>query len=82
MDATPDRYPEAPAVAGDLARVLTVLARTDGTGADREGSGRSSGFLVRLAEREKLSTILTIDHDDFETYRIGSKTRFRIAPAR
>ncbi len=38
--------------------------------------------LVRVAEREALSTILTIDHDDFETYRIGRKTRFRIAPDR
>lgn len=38
--------------------------------------------LVRLAERESLSTILTIDHDDFETYRIGKRKRFRILPAR
>ncbi len=38
--------------------------------------------LVRVAEREALPTILTIDHDDFETYRIGRKTRFRIAPDR
>jgi predicted nucleic acid-binding protein len=38
--------------------------------------------LVRLAERESLSTILTIDHDDFETYRIGARKRFRILPAR
>ena len=38
--------------------------------------------LVRVAEREKLSTILTIDHDDFETYRIGKRTRFRILPSR
>ena len=38
--------------------------------------------LVRVAEREALSTILTIDHDDFETYRIGRKKRFRIVPAR
>jgi len=38
--------------------------------------------LVRVAEREAVSTILTIDHNDFETYRIGKRTRFRIAPAR
>jgi predicted nucleic acid-binding protein len=38
--------------------------------------------LVRLAERESLSTIFTIDHDDFETYRIGAKSRFRILPPR
>jgi predicted nucleic acid-binding protein len=38
--------------------------------------------LVRLAEREALTTILTVDHDDFETYRIGAKKRFRIVPSR
>jgi predicted nucleic acid-binding protein len=36
--------------------------------------------LVHLANRESLSTIFTIDHDDFETYRIGSKRRFQIVP--
>jgi predicted nucleic acid-binding protein len=38
--------------------------------------------LVHLAERESLSTVFTIDHDDFETYRIGGRKRFRILPAR
>jgi predicted nucleic acid-binding protein len=38
--------------------------------------------LVRLAERERLSTIFTIDHDDFETYRIDGRRRFRIIPDR
>src|SRR4051812_6578297 len=27
--------------------------------------------LVHLADRESISLILTVDHDDFETYRIG-----------
>ena len=38
--------------------------------------------LVHLAERESLSSVFTVDHDDFETYRIGTRRRFRIAPAR
>ena len=38
--------------------------------------------LVRVAARESLARILTIDHNDFETYRIGTKTRFRILPTR
>jgi predicted nucleic acid-binding protein len=38
--------------------------------------------LVHVAEREGLNTILTIDHDDFETYRIGRNAKFRILPAR
>lgn len=36
--------------------------------------------LVHLAERESLSTVFTIDHDDFQTYRIGGRQRFRIFP--
>ncbi len=38
--------------------------------------------LVHLANRESLTTILTIDHNDFETYRIGRRQRFRILPER
>ena len=38
--------------------------------------------LVRLAERESLSVIFTVDHDDFETYRIGARKRFRVLPHR
>jgi uncharacterized protein len=36
--------------------------------------------LVYLAKRESLSTILTVDHADFETYRIEGRRRFRILP--
>jgi hypothetical protein len=38
--------------------------------------------LVHLAEREALTEIFTVDHDDFETYRIGGRRHFRIVPAR
>jgi predicted nucleic acid-binding protein len=38
--------------------------------------------LVHLARRESLSTIFTIDHDDFETYRIEGRRRFRIVTDR
>ncbi|MBM3220532.1 MAG: PIN domain-containing protein [Candidatus Rokubacteria bacterium] len=38
--------------------------------------------LVLLAQRESLNRILTIDHDDFETYRIRGRQRFQIAPRR
>jgi len=38
--------------------------------------------LVHLAQRESISTILTVDHDDFETYRIGTRKRFTILPER
>lgn len=38
--------------------------------------------LVHIAEREAVSTIFTVDHDDFETYRIRGRKRFRILPGR
>lgn len=38
--------------------------------------------LVHLARREALVTIFTVDHDDFETYRIEGRRRFRIVPNR
>ena len=36
--------------------------------------------LVYLAKREALSTIFTVDHADFETYRIDGRRRFRVLP--
>lgn len=36
--------------------------------------------LVYLARRESLTTIFTVDHTDFETYRIEGRRRFRILP--
>jgi predicted nucleic acid-binding protein len=36
---------------------------------------------VRLAEREGLTTILTVDQD-FDVYRIGGRKTFRVLPRR
>jgi len=36
--------------------------------------------LVHLAQRESLTTIFTLDRDDFETYRIEGQRCFRIIP--
>jgi predicted nucleic acid-binding protein len=38
--------------------------------------------LVHAAERSSVSAILTVDHNDFETYRIGTRKRFAISPGR
>jgi predicted nucleic acid-binding protein len=38
--------------------------------------------LVHLAARESLSLILTVDHGDFETYRLPRNKRFSILPRR
>jgi predicted nucleic acid-binding protein len=41
----------------------------------------AEGTLVYLAKREGLSTIFTVDHADFNTYRIEGRRRFRVLPA-
>ena len=38
--------------------------------------------VVYIAEREGVSTVLTVDIDDFETYRIEGKRRFQVLPLR
>jgi predicted nucleic acid-binding protein len=38
--------------------------------------------LVHLAARERLTTILTIDHDDFSTYRLPRRKKFTILPGK
>jgi predicted nucleic acid-binding protein len=42
----------------------------------------ANATLVHLARRESLTTVFTVDHDDFETYRIDGRRRFRIVPGR
>ena len=37
--------------------------------------------LVHVAKRESLSTIFTVDHGDFNTYRIDGRRKFRVLPA-
>jgi predicted nucleic acid-binding protein len=37
--------------------------------------------LVHLAKREQLTTVFTVDHADFETYRIDGRRRFRVLPS-
>ena len=61
----------------DLPALDTLMARYRDRAMDF-----ADATLVHLAERESLRDILTIDHNDFETYRIGGRQRFRISPAR
>ena len=42
----------------------------------------ADGTLVYLARRESLATVMTVDHADFNTYRIEGKRRFRILPSK
>lgn len=38
--------------------------------------------LVHLAARERISLILSVDHNDFETYRLPGRKKFTILPTR
>ena len=67
----------SPIATADLPALEALMARY----ADRP-MDFADATLGHVAEREGLKTILTIDHDDFETYRIGRNSRFRILPAR
>ena len=66
-----------PVVADELATLQSLMLRY----ADRP-MDFADATLVHVAQREKISTILTIDHNDFETYRIGGNKKFRILPVR
>ena len=61
----------------DLPALETLMRRY----ADRP-MDLADATLVHLAERESISTVFTVDRDDFETYRIGGRKRFRILPVR
>lgn len=67
----------APIDDADLAALDALMARYHDRPMDF-----ADATLVHLARRESLSTIFTIDHDDFETYRIEGRRRFRILPDR
>ena len=70
---------------------LTVAAVTDADLGELDALMRryhdrpmdfADATLVLLAERHSLTTVFTVDHGDFETYRIGGRQRFRILPSR
>jgi predicted nucleic acid-binding protein len=62
---------------GDLPELEALMKRY----ADRP-MDFADATLVHLARRERLNVVFTIDHDDFETYRIDGRRRFRIVPGR
>ncbi len=59
----------------ELSQIQTLMSRY----ADRP-MDFADATLVYLAKREALSTVFTVDHADFETYRIEGRRRFRILP--
>lgn len=67
----------APISDADMPALNTLMLRYEDRPMDF-----ADATLVHLAERESLTSIFTVDHDDFETYRIGANRRFRIIPER
>jgi uncharacterized protein len=61
----------------DLPALDTLMARYSDRPMDF-----ADATLVHLALRESLDLVFTVDNDDFETYRIGARKRFRIRPGR
>jgi len=66
-----------PITSNDLPALEELMHRYDDRPMDF-----ADATLVLLAKRESLSTIFTVDHNDFETYRIEGKQRFHIVPER
>lgn len=62
---------------GDLPDIETLMRKYHDRPMDY-----ADATLVHLAQRESLSTVFTIDHGDFETYRAGGRKRLRILPSR
>jgi hypothetical protein len=60
---------------------LPELDRLMSKYADRP-MGFADATLVLLAQRLDITSVFTVDHDDFETYRIAGRRKFRVVPAR
>jgi len=66
-----------PILDGDLPDIETLMRKYHDRPMDF-----ADATLVHLAQRESVSTVFTIDHDDFETYRVAGRKRLRILPSR
>jgi len=60
---------------------LPSMLRTPKRAARLFGDLKVRPTLVHLAKREALATIFTVDHPDFDTYRIEGRRRFRVLPS-
>lgn len=61
----------------DLAPLRTLMLRYEDRPMDF-----ADATLVHVANREGIRLILSIDHDDFETYRLAGNKKFMILPQR
>jgi predicted nucleic acid-binding protein len=65
----------APIGDADLAPLRTLMLRYRDRPMDF-----AEATLVHIANRERIRIILSIDHDDFETYRLAGNKKFMILP--
>ena len=61
---------------GDVSRMRELMVKDGNRPMDL-----ADAALVRVAEREGLRTVFTVDRGDFEVYRLHGRTRIRIIPA-
>ena len=66
-----------PIVDEDLSEIETLMKKY----ADRP-MDFADATLVHMARSENLTTVFTVDNDDFETYRIDGRRRFDVVPGR
>jgi predicted nucleic acid-binding protein len=67
----------APIQDAELPQIRTLMARYHDRPMDF-----ADATLVYLARRESLTTVFTVDHADFNTYRIDGRKRFRVVPVK
>ncbi len=67
----------APLADADLPEIRALMSQYDDHPMDF-----TDATLVHVANRESISLILTIDHNDFETYRLAGNKKFTIRPNR
>ena len=61
----------------ELAQVRVLMVRDADQAMDF-----ADATLVHLANRDRLTTVFTVDQSDFHTYRIDGRRRFRVIPER
>ena len=63
-------------------RVAVLRHQIEGTESRCQVDCRYLDTLVHLAATHSLTTVFTVDHADFETYRIPGGRSFRVVPGR
>jgi predicted nucleic acid-binding protein len=64
-----------PLDAGDVPRIRELIWQYRDRPMDL-----ADAALVRVAERERITTVFTVDRQDFEVYRLAGRRRFKIIP--